>query len=263
VNPTVFDRDERKAVSSEKPSATVRGAGELSGGEYSRILLLGAGEISGDVRAERLRSFGSGEVHGSAAVESVFVYGSGSVDSDLTARRVKAVGSLDVGGRIEARKLTVTGACEVGDRIVADEIGSLGLLQCQSAEAGSFRARGAVEIEGLLSADLVVLHIGAGHSHVDVIGGERVEVWKSNFGKRSALLKAIGSLLINIGTLGVRASLSVSTIEADDVCLENTRADVVRGKRVEIGQGCWIGTVEYAETLQVHKGAQVGRRQKV
>ena len=51
-------------------------------------------------------------------------------------------------------------------------------------------------------------------------------------------------------------------IEGDDIHLENTIADTVRGKRIAIGPGCRIGTVEYTETLSVHDDAEVKEQRK-
>jgi len=171
---------------------------------------------------------------------------------------VRALGALDVRGRLEARKLTVTGACEVGGDVLVDEVRTLGLLECQSAETSSFRVRGAVEINGLLTGDLVELHLGGLDSRVKEIGGERVEVWRHSFGKRNPLVKRLGWMC----SPGLRASLRASTVEADDVALENTRAEAVRGKRVWIGAGCEIDEVEYEESLTVHPKAVVGKRTK-
>jgi cytoskeletal protein CcmA (bactofilin family) len=258
MRPTAFDRDENGALREKKPSATVRGAAELSGGDYTKILILGSGVVTGDVRAERLRSFGSGELQGVSEFGRLSVVGSGSFGAGLTAGRVRALGALDVRGRLEARKLTATGACEVGGDVLVDEIRTLGLLECQSAETSSFRVRGAVQIDGLLSGDLVELHLGGLDSRVKEIGGERVEVWRHSFGKRNPLVKGLGWLC----NPGLRAYLRASTVEADDVALENTRAEVVRGKRVWIGAGCEIDEVEYEESLTVHPKAVVGKRTK-
>ena len=46
----------------------------------------------------------------------------------------------------------------------------------------------------------------------------------------------------------------VGDIEGDDVDLEYTQADVVRGRRVRIGEGCSIGRVEYSESLDAWDG---------
>ena len=42
-------------------------------------------------------------------------------------------------------------------------------------------------------------------------------------------------------------SLAAKVIEGDDIYLENTTADMVRGNKVKIGPGCQIGVVEYRD----------------
>ncbi len=258
MKPTVFDRDEKQAISAKKPSATVRGAGELSSGDYAKVLILGAGEVSGDVRAERIRSFGSGELHGRVEVGSLLVTGAGEIGSDLVAGRVKAIGALEVDGNAQMERLSAIGACEIGGRALVEQVSILGAFDAGSVEAGAFRVRGAVEIEGLLSGDSVELHLGGGHSTVEEIGGARLEVWRHSFGKRNPLIKALGWLC----NPRRRSHLRASTIEADDVYVENTKAKTVRGKRVWIGAGCTIDEVEYEETLTVHPKSEVGNRTK-
>ena len=258
MNARAFDRDEKQAMAEQRPSASVRGAGELSGGDYRKVLILGAGEVTGDIRAERLRVFGAGELHGSADIDSLRVFGSGSVSGDVVSGRVKAMGSLDIGGGLKAQSFSVVGACDVEGRVLADELSILGAFDADGVEAGAFRARGVLEVNGLLAGDTVELHIGGGQSRVDEIGGGRVEVWRHSFGKRNPLIKALGWL----SNPSVKAFLRASVIEADDVSLENTRAKIVRGKRVRIGFGCTIDEVEYVESLTVHPKARVGKRTK-
>ena len=62
---------------------------------------------------------------------------------------------------------------------------------------------------------------------------------------------------------GAAAELTASSIEGDEIELEDTTADVVRGKRVVIGPGCHIKTVEYIDTLDVHEDAEVEKKTKV
>ncbi|MGP3783292.1 hypothetical protein [Paenibacillus sp. 1A_MP2] len=46
-------------------------------------------------------------------------------------------------------------------------------------------------------------------------------------------------------------------IEGDDIELEYTEAEVVRGDKIKIGPGCRIGTVEYRSSLQIHTLSEV------
>jgi len=263
VNAPALDHEAETQKAKPKESVTVRGAGELSGGEYDRVRVFGSGAVIGDLCAQHIRSVGGGKFRGRVETGSLSIIGAGEFAADLVAEDVKGIGALSVKGRLEANRLLAVGACAIGGRVFVEEVKTVGALNCTALEATSCRVRGGVEIEGLLSADTVLLHIGGGHSRVGDIGGERVEVWRSNFGKRNPLLKALGALMINLGVFGTRSSLQARTIEADEVTLENTRADVVRGKRVEIGPRCEIGRVEYSETLRVHASAKLTEEQKI
>ena len=57
--------------------------------------------------------------------------------------------------------------------------------------------------------------------------------------------------------------LEAELIEGDEIYLENTRADVVRGKQIEIGPHCKIGLIEYSESLKVHDNSDVGQQTKI
>ena len=56
--------------------------------------------------------------------------------------------------------------------------------------------------------------------------------------------------------------LNVDLIEGDDISLEATYAQIVRGTRVNVGNGCRIDTVEYSESLEVSPKATVQNQVK-
>ena len=247
-------------MANERPSASIRGAGEISGGRYRRLSIFGAGEVLGDIEAERLRVIGSGEIHGRADVTRLTVLGSGEIAADLVAGAVHATGSFEVGGELRAETLTVRGACDIDGRILADAVSMFGALECKDRiETATFRSRGAIDVDGLLSGDTVEIHLGGNVSRVGEIGGERIEVWRGAFGKTNPVLQGLSSLL----TWGSRRGrLEADGIEADEIHLENTRAKVVRGRNVTVGVGCRIDEVEYAEGLTVHPSAHVTTKAK-
>jgi cytoskeletal protein CcmA (bactofilin family) len=259
MNTSLIDRESGGTGSAARPSATIRGAGELSGGEYRRVSILGAGDVNGDVRAEQLRVIGAGDVYGNAEIGHLAVVGAGELSGDLEADRVRAVGAFTVRGELKARRLRAVGACTVG-RILADDARIAGALECSDLEAGSLILRGAADVDGLLSGDTVEIHLGGNSSFVGEIGGGRIEVWRRGFGKGNPFLRALAWLMA-FGRFGDR--LEVKSVEADDVHLECTRATVVRGRRVSIGAGCSVEDVEYTETLTVHSTARIERRRKI
>jgi cytoskeletal protein CcmA (bactofilin family) len=57
--------------------------------------------------------------------------------------------------------------------------------------------------------------------------------------------------------------LTAKVIEGDIVYLENTKADIVRGKTVKIGAGCQIGTIEYTSELTQDKNSTIKTKTKL
>jgi hypothetical protein len=58
-------------------------------------------------------------------------------------------------------------------------------------------------------------------------------------------------------------TLEVETIEGEEIDIEGTKADLVRGRNVVIGSGCEIERVEYSGTLTVDKTAKVEEQVKI
>ena len=50
-----------------------------------------------------------------------------------------------------------------------------------------------------------------------------------------------------------RGILTVHTIEGDHIKLEDTHAEVVRGRTIEIGRGCKIGKAIYQVSLDIYE----------
>ena len=56
--------------------------------------------------------------------------------------------------------------------------------------------------------------------------------------------------------------LNVELIEGDDISLEATSAQIIRGRRVKVGDRCRIDTVEYGESLEVSSKAAIQNQKK-
>ena len=244
-------------MSEERRSVSISGSGSLGGGEYTRVSISGSGRVNGDLIAEELKISGSGKVTGRTEVGQITISGSGGFGDTVVAEEMRVSGSARVDGTVEAKELKCSGSFRSGGDIFGEYIKISGSIRVSGdVETDIFKASGGFDIEGLLSADKVEIHLG-GRCTAREIGGERIHVERStSFG--GALFNGLVKML----TGGGAAELRVGQIEADEVHLESTTADVVRGKRIEIGPGCKIGTVEYAETLKVHDDAEVGETRK-
>ena len=244
-------------MSDEKRSVSISGSGRLGGGEYARVAISGSGRIDGDVVAEELKISGSGRVSGRTEAGQIAVSGSGKFAGAVRADEMRISGSAKIEGPIDAKEFKSSGSFHAEGDVAAEYFKSSGSFQVAGdVEADIFKASGGFDIEGLLSADKVDIRL-AGRCAAREIGGERIHVQRPE-SLGAALLSGLAKML----TGGRTPELRTAQIEGDEIHLENTTADVVRGTRVEIGPGCKIGTVEYTETLKVHDDSDVERQQK-
>ena len=165
---------------------------------------------------------------------------------------IRIAGACNIVGKIDANLLKISGSCNSNENIKSEEIkvyssfenievyGELKTLG--NFEGNSFYGYGRVDIEGLLSADKVEIIIHD-NSEIKEIGGENISI-KNNTSKK------LFGILFNQTKKGyVRCNL----IEGDNIYLENTICDIIRGENITIGKGCTIGTIEYSNNLTVDK----------
>jgi len=246
-------------MSQERNSASISGAGVINGGTYTRISISGAGKVTGDITAEELRISGAGKVLGRVEATQITASGSAVFASDVIAEEMRVSGSARVDGRARVKELKCSGTFKAGGSVSSEYIKTTGDLRVGGdVEAEIFKATGGFRIEGLLSADRVEIHIG-GRCHAKEIGGERIRVARGGWKEKGILLDG----LIKLFTGGGNAELVTAQIEGDEISLEDTTAEVVRGKRIEIGPGCEIGRIEYSESLDVDPDAVVKEKVKV
>jgi cytoskeletal protein CcmA (bactofilin family) len=246
-------------MNDKKHSANISGAGTIGGGTYDRVSISGAGTITSDITAEELRISGAGKVKGRTETEKIVASGSAVFAGDIVSEEMRVSGSARVDGRVEAKELKCSGTFKVAQGIASEYIKVSGDLRVgEDVEAEIFKASGGFKIEGLLSADRIKVRLG-GRCQAREIGGEQIEVHRGGWKEKGILLDG----LIKIFTGGGTAELHTTQIEGDEISLEDTTADVVRGKRIEIGPGCRIGLVEYSESLKIHPDAVVEKQTKV
>ncbi len=242
----------------KRKSASLAGAGRLSGGDYSRVSISGAGKVSGDLKAEELRISGAGKVEGKTDAVQIVVSGSGSFSGPVVSEEMRVSGAARIEGAAQVKELKCSGTFRVSGSVSSEYVKVSGQLRVEGdVEADIFKASGGFGIEGLLSADKIEIRLG-GKCHAREIGGETIVVHRGGFREKGILLDG----LVRMFTGGGTAELRAGSIEGDEIELEDTIADVVRGNRVQIGSGCRIGRVEYAESLQVHADARVEEQTK-
>jgi cytoskeletal protein CcmA (bactofilin family) len=246
-------------MSDERRSISLAGAGKLSGGDYARVSISGAGKVDGDLKAEEVRISGAGKLAGKTEAGQIFVSGSGVFDGPVTADEMSVSGAARIEGEAKVKEMKCSGTFRVSGNLLAEYVKVSGHIRVGgNLEADIFKASGGFDVEGLLSADKIEVHLG-GKCEAREIGGESIHVERGNFREKGILLDGLVRMLWR----SAAAELTASSIEGDEIELEDTTADVVRGKRVVIGPRCHVKSVEYTETLEVHDDAEVEKQTKV
>ena len=246
-------------MSEEKKSVSVSGAGVIAGGSYSRVSISGAGRINGDLYAEELRMSGVGRVNGHCEVIHLSISGTGKFEKGVIADDMKVSGVAKVEGSVKVKELKCSGTFRASEGISSEYVKVSGQLHVGGdVEAEIFRASGGFDIRGLLSADRIEIHPG-GRCRAQEIGGAKIDIRRYGSRDHAGLLNSVLRALSSAWGGEVEATL----IEGDEIYLENTRADVVRGKEIQIGPNCEIGLIEYSESLKVHDDSEVAKQTKI
>jgi Integral membrane protein CcmA involved in cell shape determination len=206
----------------------ISGSGTIAAGDYGNINVSGSGKINGSVTCANLHCSGSVKTEGDVI----------SFDD------VKCSGTFHSSGKVEAVLVSCSGSAIVDGGIKAGTIKASGAIKAANMEAERIVVSGACGVPGLMNAETVEINLG-GRCTVGSIG--------------------CGKLTVKLGTgcgrfwFGRRRDdlLEVGTIEGDEIELENTTADVVRGKNIIIGKNCTIKTVEYSQNLSVDPSSEV------
>jgi cytoskeletal protein CcmA (bactofilin family) len=232
-----------------KQHLIINGSGSYSGGMYNKVKIRGEGMITTDFECDDFKTFGTSDILKNGKAGKFSVFGETDVRGNLQCEDVKVYGTLSIGGSADFKKTQVRGTLDIQDRFtgeVADIKG--GLTVKGDAEFERFHSSGAFEIDGLLNAGEINISLRFATSHANEIGGEKIIV------KRKS-----GFIPFTKG----EGILEVGLVEGDEIFLENTIADVVRGKSVHIGRGCKIGLVEYQDHFKTDEDAHIKDSKKL
>ena len=249
---------------------TINGVGTVDGGRCGKVSISGSGKIQGQLECEAFHVSGAGKVEGGGITVHgpIHCSGAGKVDGPVFAQIAKVSGSFVAEGDVEITQstsvsgslktegglrcgdLSVSGVCKAGASICGNKLSVSGVLKTPAdVQAESLHSSGALSIDGLLNAETVEIELN-GDNTVRTIGGGRVLVRR----------KAKGFSLFG---LQKRPRLLSELIEADEIDLEYTDCQTVRGVNVRIGPECVIDRVEYSGSLTTDPNCTVREKVKV
>ena len=248
----------------------ISGVGTTTGGRCGSVHISGSGKIQGSVECEEfhlsgagkvedggltvhgpIHCSGAGKVEGPVFAETARISGSFSAEGDVEITGSTEVsGSLKTEGSLRGGDLSVSGVCKAEGNIRGNEISVSGVLKTPGdLQAENFHSSGALSVDGLLNAETVEIWLN-GDNSVRSIGGGRVLVRRKGKG-------------FSFFGFQKRPRLLSELIEADEVDLEYTDCQTVRGVNVHIGSECVIDRVEYSGTLTTAADCTVREKIKI
>ena len=258
---------------------SIPGSGKVEDGSltvHGPISCYGAGKVEGSVRAESLSVYGAFSAEGECEIQGdAEVTGSFKNEGPCSVGgSAKITGTWKTEGEFRGQQVRVSGVLKSEASIRAEEITVTGVLKADGdVQAERFTAEGPVTIEGELNAEQVELRL-SGESQIGSIVGARVQVRRSGSGSGSGSDsdRVRIHLDLNLPFFGKRridydgksrSCLICQLIEADEIWLENTDAETVRGVNVHIGSECVVDRVEYSGSLTTAADASVGEKIKI
>ena len=239
-----------------KPSIKISGSGSAGGGDFDQIKISGSGKISGNTTCNFFKISGSASVDGNIEMEEGHISGSAKFHNSVKANYLKISGSAKSLGSMDIKELKVSGSLNAEQALTGEQMNISGVLKLEGdCNAETFEMNGQCKIGGLLNADRIDISL-EGKSDIKAIGAETIKVTAGSYG--SNFIKEM------IGIFSDQSQkLFCESIEGDDIYLENTICDEVRGGRIVIGKGCQIKLVEYTGTLEVNGDAKIETQRQI
>ena len=235
----------------------INGTGNTAGGKYNEVTVNGVGEINGDIECESFKTNGASTLNGNLTSKSLKVNGTSVIKGDIKTEEIKVNGSADIKGNIESKNSKVHGEVKITGNLNSDLLELHGGMEVKgNCNAETFNSSGGFTVAGLLNADNINIKLH-GPCSAKEIGCEKITV---KLGNDYAIKKIIRSIFRSWDMTG---KLSADVIEADNIELEQTKAKIVRGNNVIIGEGCEIDLVEYKNNYQKTDHSTVKENKKI
>ncbi len=235
----------------EKYDMIIDGIGSISEGQYKNITIDGMGTFQGDIEAECIQIDGKGKSLGKINCNKLDVDGHFTSYDDININtKCEVNGYHKSTGSMKGKNLNVNGRLEIEKEVNFDKIQIDGdFITSGDCQCGNFYLDGRASISGLLSGDNLELNISR-VNEIKEIGGEKLSVRRNGNNLRSVLFFAKDR----------KAKLICNEIEADEIYLEYTHCNIVRGRDIEIGEGCVIDKIEYTGTLKESSKSKINKK---
>jgi cytoskeletal protein CcmA (bactofilin family) len=215
------------------------------------LRLVGTSEMAGGIFG-KIRITGDAKLMGHVACSQLSLTGTAKLQGDPKAGRLKFTGELQVDGSLRGGILGGMGELRTVTGIRGEEIVLSGMLHSGGPiEAEKLDIRGAVETASVVNAERTTIRLYGPSQVGEIVGGTIVVRRSRGLGLKSLVQPS------------VETRLSAALIEGDEVYIEYTRADLVRGNTVKVGPGCEIGRIEYRQSFETHAKSKTGPAERL
>ncbi|TLG74248.1 hypothetical protein [Culicoidibacter larvae] len=228
----------------------ISGKGLIPEGNFDYVKVNGSGKAFKPVTIKLLEINGNLTAMAPIIAEVINITGTGKF-RELTSEKFSVYGGASIDGPSSIEHLNIRGNFKSTGNISSNRIDVYGKLRCTGEiEAENVMTEGAIVAE-LVNAENITMNVWH-RSTISIIQATSIQVFKNPLHKVSEFFSTRDGFC-----------LVVNEIEADRISLVATKAQIVRGEDVTIGEGCNIELVEYTGTLTVAPGAIVKSQVKV
>lgn len=197
--------------------------------------------VNGNIKIITAKINDGSKVYGDINAEELIVKDGASINGSVTSKTIYLHDGSNVTGNVKGEEIKINDSVKIG----------------KDCECEKFTGSDCFQIGGLLNAEEINITLN-GNCSVKEIGGNNISVHiPKNFNSMSIF--GIGIIRADIGV----GYLTTDIIEGDTIYLENTKAKIVRGSNITIGDNCSIGKVEYKENFNAAKKAIVNEQLKI
>ncbi|HEY9186626.1 MAG TPA: hypothetical protein VIR55_01855 [Ignavibacteria bacterium] len=230
----------------------------LSGGKYKTVKIHGRAVFQSDLISEVTKVHGETKIEGNIKSKIAKIFGSIDIKGDSDFKTIKVYGFCHSSLNINSDEIKVHGDLRSDGNVNCEIIDAYGKIKAKgNFNADKFYCIGEVKIEKELNADVLTIY-NKGNSKVNLIGGSIINLKKFLPG---GFHKIIHKLLLL--DKWKRKLFYVDVIEGDEIYIEYTKAKVVRGKSITIGECCEVDYIEYYDVLNKNGKSIIKKELKI
>lgn len=234
------------------------GDNSSGGGYFNNARIMGNSIINGDIDCINFKSVGDSKIEGNLKAKRIKILGSALISGSVKSGSAAITGDLKTSGDIQSETLVLRGGIDTGGGIKSEDVKLKGYITInKNCETEIFKSDGILTINGLLNAEEITIKT-YGTCEVSEIGGEKITIGR---GFNSSITKMIKFLFMPSDFH--KGTLVTDSIEGNEIHVSNTKAKVIRGKNVTIGDGCEIDLVEYEDKFSTHGKSTVREKRKI